>query len=84
MFSEFNARNNEALNKLITKHKVQLKAFPDEILTTLNKYSKEVLDEVAKKDALTKKIYKSFLSFKKQSMSYQKVSEQAYTKARES
>lgn len=32
MLSQFEARNNDALNELITKHKVQLKKFPDDVL----------------------------------------------------
>lgn len=82
MYSEFNAKNNAALDTLVNKHKVKLRQFPEEVLKTLNKYSEEVLAEVGKKDALSKKIYSSFKNFKKSSMDYQKISEQAYSVAR--
>ena len=82
MYSEYNARNNAALNTLINKHKVQLRQMPNDVLSEIGKASGEVVAEVAAGDAIGRKVYESFIAFRKQSIAWSKVSEQAYTNAR--
>ncbi len=82
LFAEFNARNGEALDTLLNKHKVQLKRFSDEILKKLGEASGEVVAEVGNSDAQTKKVYDSFIGFRKGIMEWTKLSEQAFTGAR--
>ena len=83
MLAEYTARNNAALHTLITKHKVNLRQFPDDVLAKLRQLSDEVVAEVAAKDNLSKQVYDSFRKFRDQVMDWHKVSEQAYLRARE-
>ncbi len=82
MISEYLSRNAPALNTLVTKHKVQLKKFPDPVLKKLKNVSKEVVADAAKKDKLSQKVYQSMMKFEKDILSWQKVSEIAYGKSR--
>jgi len=82
MLAEFTARNNQALETLVNKHNVQLKALPDPVLKKLHELSTEVVLELADKDPMAKKIHESFNQFRKQVIGWEKVSEQAYLRAR--
>ena len=82
MFSEYNARNNAALETLINKHGVQLRQMPNDVLSAIGEKSGEVVADVGNVDAIGKKIYESFITFRKNSIAWSKVSEQAYTNAR--
>ena len=84
MLADFTARNNDALNALINHHKVLLKAFPTPVLNRLKQFSDAVVAEVGKGDAISQKIYTSFQQFRDQSVSWHRVSEQAYLNARAS
>jgi TRAP-type mannitol/chloroaromatic compound transport system substrate-binding protein len=83
MLAEYTARNNTALHTLVTKHKVNLRQYPDDVLAKLRQLSDEVVAEVAAKDKLSKQVFDSFRSFRDQVMEWHKVSEQAYLRARE-
>jgi len=78
MLCEFEAKNNDALNELVTKHKVELKKFPDDVLKTLKSYADQVLDELAAADPMSKKVYDSFKSFRSKIYEWNKVTEEVY------
>lgn len=80
--AEYTARNNQALDTLLNKHKVQLRALPDEVLKELKLLSAEVVEELANKDALAKKIYHSITTFRTQVERWGAISEQAFLRAR--
>lgn len=82
MISEYTARNNQALDSLINKHKVKVLPLPDDVLKTLKQLSDEVVLELANKDALSKKIYDSVSQFRTQVTRWGAVSELAFLKAR--
>ncbi|MBN21460.1 MAG: ABC transporter substrate-binding protein [Bdellovibrionaceae bacterium] len=82
MMAEYTARNAIALQTLVKKHGVQLKKFPDSVLKLAGKTSQSVLSEIASKDPMTQKIYKSYLSFKKQLGPWDEISERGYSLAR--
>jgi len=82
MLAEFTARNNQALETLVNKHNVQLRALPDPVLKKLHELSNEVVLELAGKEPIAKKIYQSFSQFRKQVIGWEKVSEQGYLRAR--
>ncbi len=82
MLSEYTARNNQALDTLINKHKVKLLPLPDEVLKNLKKLSEEVVLELVAKDPLSKKIYASVSQFRDQVSHWSEISEQAFFKAR--
>ncbi len=83
MLAEYTARNNTALHTLVSKHKVQLRPFPDDVLKKLAQLSEVVVKEVAAKDQHAQKIYQSFYNFREQAMAWGKISEQAFLRARE-
>jgi len=82
MLAEYTARNNTALHTLVTKHKVQLKPLPNDVLATLKKLSDEVVGDVAAKDPMSKKVYQSFSKFREQVVAWHDISERAYLNAR--
>ncbi len=82
MLAEYTARNNAALHTLINKHKVNLRPFPDAVITKLRGLSDEVVAEVASKDKASKKVYESFLKFRNQAKAWHDISEAAYMRAR--
>ena len=84
MISEYTARNNQALDTLINKHKVQVLPLPDEVLKKLKQISDEVVAELANQDPSAKKIYASVSQFRKQVMRWGDISELAFLKARSS
>ncbi|MGD8743030.1 MAG: TRAP transporter substrate-binding protein [Granulosicoccaceae bacterium] len=82
MLAEYTARNNQALGTLVNTHKVDLRRFPDDVLGRLKSLSDEVVAEVAAKDAISKKVFESFRSFRDQAMAWHDISERAYLNAR--
>ncbi len=61
--SEFEAKNNIYLEKILAESQVQLKSFPSEVMKTLQEYTKEVYEEMAELDPMSKKVYNSFSNF---------------------
>jgi len=82
MLSEYTTRNQQALDTLIDKHKVKVIKLPEDVLATLQKLSDEVINEVAQKDAMTKKVFQSFTSYRDKVKKWSAISELAYLQAR--
>jgi len=82
MLAEYTARNQQALHTLLTKHNVQLRHFPDSVLKELKTISAQVVEEQAKEDALSAKVWASQKAFKEQVMQWTEVSEYTFLKAR--
>lgn len=80
MLSEFEAKNNAALQVLINKHKVPVKMFPEPVLKQLKQYADEVNAEVGAKDPMSKKVYEHFRNFQKASYDWGKLTEEQYQK----
>ena len=78
VISEFEAKNNEYLNKIKAEKGVELRKFSPEILQILKKYTDEVLHEMAATDAFTKKVYNSFNTFRNDIKSWAAYSEKLY------
>ncbi len=76
--AQFDAQNGAALEELITKHKVDLVAFPEPVMEKLRALSAEVLNEATASDPLAKKIHTSFLKMQKQVGTWGTISEKAY------
>ena len=75
--SEFEAKNNQYLQKLITEG-VRLKKFDKTTLFHLKEYTKETLDELSAENSFTAKVYQSFTTFKKQISQWSSFSEKLY------
>jgi TRAP-type mannitol/chloroaromatic compound transport system substrate-binding protein len=82
MLAEFTARNSAALNTLVSKHKVQLRRFPDPVLKGLGSKAARVVEDIASSDPFSKQVYESFQKFRKESSGYTRITEQAYSHAR--
>ena len=82
MLSEYTARNNQALETLIDKHKVKVLPLPDEVLKKLKVLSEQVVQELADKDPKAAKIYQSVSKFRQQVMKWDEISEFAFLRAR--
>ena len=81
-FAEYNAKNSASLDTLINKHGVKLHEFSDEIFTAFGEASKDVLSDAGKKDAMSKKVYESFMAFRKDVVGWTRLSDQNYTNKR--
>jgi TRAP-type mannitol/chloroaromatic compound transport system substrate-binding protein len=82
MLDEYTANNNAALHTLVTRHKVQLRRFPDDVMDKLKKLSDEVVSELAGKNAFSKKVFESYQSFRDNVINWHNISERAYLNAR--
>ncbi len=82
MLAEYIARNNDALDKLVGEHNVDVRKLPDDVIEGLRSLSGEVVQELAAKDAQAQKIHASYQSFRDKVVRWQSISEQAYLAAR--
>ena len=82
MLSEYTTRNQQALDTLINKHHVLVKKLPDDVLSTLQTLSDEVVEEVAAKDKMTQKIHASFKAYRDQVKPWTDISLKAYLNSR--
>lgn len=63
MYSDFEARNGEALQTLVDEHGVELRAFPDEVLAELKQASNEVIEELAASDEMAARTWTSLKAY---------------------
>ncbi len=80
--AEFDALNSGALETLISKHGVELRQFSDEIVNAIGEAAGAVMAEVAESDEITKKVFNSFIDFRKKAMRWSRYGEQAFLSAR--
>ncbi len=76
--SEFEAKNSEYLQKLITEHGVQIRRFPDDVLQGLRHYTKEIITELVASDPVCKEVYDSYAAFQKQLSAWADLTESCY------
>ena len=82
VLSEFTARNNDALDKLINEHGVELRPFPNEVLAGLGRLSGEVMNDLASQDDVSREVMDSILAFRETAKAWSMVSEEAFSSAR--
>ncbi len=82
MLAEYTARNNDALETLLTEHRVRLHRFPDDVLQALRGLSQEVVADLAQKDPFARRVFDSYAAFRKKVMAWEDLSERAYLNAR--
>ena len=80
--AEFNARNLASLDVLTKKHGVKLRQYSNEMLTKIGTIAGQVVADIGNTDATSKKVYASYIAFRKQSLAWAKLSEQGYMNAR--
>ena len=78
VLGKFESKNGEYLSKILTESKVQLKQFPQEVLSSLKAHTKDVINTEIGNDALSNKVYTSYQKFAKQASSWAQLTEKAY------
>ncbi len=78
MGAEFDAKNAVYLRKLVDEEGVQLKQFPKDVLTELEKFTEEAVTELTDKDEFSRKVYESYRSFKKSVSMWSNISDRAF------
>jgi TRAP-type mannitol/chloroaromatic compound transport system substrate-binding protein len=82
MLDSYTHKNSRALTEL-QRQGVEIRPLPDDVLAEFYKISQEVYEKQAATDPQVKKVYDSYKQFMKNSMPYQKMSEQTYYQVRE-
>ncbi len=80
--AEFNANNGAALRTLVEKHGVKLHQFSDEIFKAFGEAAKDVLAAAGNSSPMAKKIYESFMKFRKEVTGWTEISDVAYVNKR--
>ena len=75
MLAEYTWRNAEALETLANDPSVEIRRFPDDVLRTLRRYTREVIDELVARDPAAARIHASLESFRARSAAFQEISE---------
>ncbi|MFZ0791189.1 MAG: TRAP transporter substrate-binding protein [Chromatiaceae bacterium] len=83
MLAEYTARNPAALQALISKHNVELRRFPNDVVQRLRELSGQVVAEIAEKDEFSSKVYASYKKFLTQAKEWSGISELTYLQARD-
>lgn len=78
ILSRFEAKNNEYLQKLLDEKGVDVRKFPNNVLDALRKYSQEVIEEVTASNTMSRKVYDSFRTFRKNIKKWSEISERMY------
>src|SRR5690606_38368463 len=82
VYAEFMARNAEALQTMVKAHGVQLRRFPDEVLQAAGRAAAEVVATLGNSDPLTRKVFDSYVAFRRDIAEWTALSEQGYANAR--
>ena len=80
--AEYNAHNGAALKTLIDKHGVNVRRFPDDVVAALKTTSQQVLEDAAKEDAVTAKVYESFRTFLDTTSEWTRIGDEGFVEAR--
>ncbi|ANT64212.1 MULTISPECIES: TRAP transporter substrate-binding protein [Prosthecochloris] len=78
VLSEFEAKNNIYLKKLIDEENVDLRQFPKEVIDQLRIYSNEVIKEITEKDPQSREVSTAYTNFRKQISKWSDISEKLY------
>lgn len=80
--AEYNAQNAAALRTLVDKHGVQLRRMSNDVLAQIGQMSGIVVREAGMSDDTTKAVYNSFLAARKDTGSWNEISEEGFWAAR--
>ena len=82
LLSEFTAKNAIALTTLVEEHGVHMAPLPPEMLARWFEISAEVVAETAQDDAISRRIYESWLEFRARSVAIAPLSSLGFMQAR--
>lgn len=78
VLSEFEAKNNEYLQKIMDDKTTEVRIFPKEVLAELKINSLETLQAIADSDEMSAKVYQSYTAFQKSINHWATYSEKLY------
>ncbi|MEM6639033.1 MAG: TRAP transporter substrate-binding protein [Pseudomonadota bacterium] len=78
MHAQYTAANPDALNTLINEHGVDVRPFPDEVMSRLRALTTSVLDDIAAKDEEFATVLTSYRAFLGKTRAWHDISERAY------
>lgn len=81
--AEFTYQNGLALETLRTRHGVQLRDFSDEIWREIGRVSEQVVADSARNDALTRRVYDSYIEARRVMRAWSSISEGPYLQRRD-
>jgi TRAP-type mannitol/chloroaromatic compound transport system substrate-binding protein len=81
--AEMERLNTEALAALTGQHKVQLKAFPADLIAAARATGRDVLGELGGKSAAARKVHDSYVAFRERAGAWSRISLKAVLEARE-
>jgi len=82
MLAEFTAENTKALKVIRGDSRIKVLPFDDQLTKVFGKLSQQVLADVAAKDALTRKVYESYIAFVSGVMDLEDINDRAYLTSR--
>jgi TRAP-type mannitol/chloroaromatic compound transport system substrate-binding protein len=82
--AEMERLNTEALAALTGQHRVQLRAFPQDLIAAARGISIEVLNDLGARSALARKVHDSYVAFRERTGVWSRISIKAVLEARES
>ncbi len=82
--AEYMHHNATALDQLVNDHGVELRKMPDDVMAALARETKNVLEETARTDDMTRRVFESYKASLERSQAWTGISEEAYMSARRS
>jgi len=81
--AEMERLNAEALAALVSRHNVQLRAFPADLIAAARRQAADVLAELASRSDLARKVHESYVAFRERTAAWSRISLRAVLEARE-
>jgi TRAP-type mannitol/chloroaromatic compound transport system substrate-binding protein len=81
--AEMERLNAEALAALVSRHNVQLRSFPPDLIAAARRQAADVLADVAARSALARKVHDSYVGFRERTAPWSRISLRAVLEARE-
>ena len=82
--AEMERLNTEALAALTGQHRVQLRAFPQDLIAAARDISGHVLGDLGNRSPVARKVHDSYLAFRERAGAWSRISLKAVLDARES
>jgi TRAP-type mannitol/chloroaromatic compound transport system substrate-binding protein len=78
IYAQMEFHNQQALTELKTKKNIKILEFPDEVLSSLKRLTKETLDEEAAASPAFKRVYDAYENFRANYAGWDELSEESY------
>jgi len=82
--AEYGHYNGTALKQLIEEHGVELRQMPDDVMQALAHETRNVLEETAQTDDITRRIFESYKAALERSQEWSRISDEAFLATRRS